>query len=458
MKYVDGRLFSDRPDTVQIRWYAVSPSRPVLPYPSFVANEDMQDDNSPFSGMETGFPAPQQGQALTHVRYGTDNIRDAFNPRRFCGTAAQWAGDLQFSRPGDTSVGADPCEDEPVMSGVFGGAVVTTCFEPGASGMSWVLASGQSPTIDYPTYVSYADGGGEVVTTRCEEGPPDFADTLACGCGMSLTTCGGVNTAPLCTVPNGLPWLWSEADGLIPAQVSGGTILDLFLDSISGEYIASANPIGCDTDEQLFGLTYHNSVGVFAVVARLIAYNPLLGQSVYQTTESLGQLAAVGDLLLLSWPCGTVYSDPSLPCGCGSGLTTGAITFFPLAIGGGIAPTTGSAPSGYTGCSFYPSGMKGNWTSNYTGFSSDCSTLAQGSLTLTQPGSGCSWSVVIGGNVTITMSVIGVGHATLSLSSSTPLAQWSGQCNSFTANGPNIFTRTSASCVTSPTSFTLTGS
>ena len=45
---VHARFFADSP-RYPIRWYAVPPDRPIIPYPSFIANEAMTMDVPPRS-------------------------------------------------------------------------------------------------------------------------------------------------------------------------------------------------------------------------------------------------------------------------------------------------------------------------------------------------------------------------------------------------------------------------
>jgi len=131
------RFFLNDPRTTTIRFYGVKPTRPVLELPSFVANEAWTNDAGPFSGMLYGQFGLQGVQADPPVRYITENPTDNYNPLHFCGTAAQWAGQLSTDNPAD--VGPPDCcgpqailEGDVRMESLVQGSVATGYLLPGS--------------------------------------------------------------------------------------------------------------------------------------------------------------------------------------------------------------------------------------------------------------------------------------------------------------------------------------
>lgn len=103
------QFFEDSHDLTTIRWYGVPETRPVVPYPSFVANEAWYNINGPRSGMLYGQFQNQGVQADPPPRYVVQDTTPGFNPVHICGNAAQWSGDLSIDRPADLG-SADCCK------------------------------------------------------------------------------------------------------------------------------------------------------------------------------------------------------------------------------------------------------------------------------------------------------------------------------------------------------------
>jgi hypothetical protein len=96
------QFFQDINDTTTIRWYLVPPGTPILPYASFVADEQWYDENGPRSGMDVGMPPGIQGERQGPRPFRRGGAMNPLGPPGvFCGTAEQWAGNLNFSNPAD---------------------------------------------------------------------------------------------------------------------------------------------------------------------------------------------------------------------------------------------------------------------------------------------------------------------------------------------------------------------
>jgi len=100
------QFFVDSTDTTTIRWYAVPPDRPIIPYPSFVANEVWYNEVPLVQGMEYGELPGMQGVRSGGPHYRKENPADVFNPVHFCGSREQWSpGGLLIGRPSDHDSG-----------------------------------------------------------------------------------------------------------------------------------------------------------------------------------------------------------------------------------------------------------------------------------------------------------------------------------------------------------------
>lgn len=101
--YCNVRFFADSPSTTKIHWYPVNRDSPVLPYPSFVASPQWEDENGPAAGMYMGNPPSLQGVQFVQTMGGAPRV-----PRlekrftgEFCGTRPQWMGNLRSDRVAD---------------------------------------------------------------------------------------------------------------------------------------------------------------------------------------------------------------------------------------------------------------------------------------------------------------------------------------------------------------------
>jgi hypothetical protein len=98
----DCRFFTDTDDLTNIHWYRVPKDRPCLPVASFVSNSDWDNINGPRSSIFKGQPPTLQGEQWAERPFDRNPPRpgEAFSGH-FCGTPAQWAGDLRSDRPAD---------------------------------------------------------------------------------------------------------------------------------------------------------------------------------------------------------------------------------------------------------------------------------------------------------------------------------------------------------------------
>lgn len=98
MKFFEG---SDA-GTAKIEWYFVPPSRSCLPVPSFVDSTDWYSPNGPGAGMMVGLSAKYQGEQIGR-RPGKRSVALPWEKYtgHYCGTPAQWLGELDLSNPKD---------------------------------------------------------------------------------------------------------------------------------------------------------------------------------------------------------------------------------------------------------------------------------------------------------------------------------------------------------------------
>lgn len=97
------RFFRDVDTSVPIWWYPVPKDRPCLPVASFVQDSDWQNEDGPRTPLFKGRISPDQGEGWFGRPFRGRRLPPNALPftGHYCGTAAQWLGDLVSTRPAD---------------------------------------------------------------------------------------------------------------------------------------------------------------------------------------------------------------------------------------------------------------------------------------------------------------------------------------------------------------------